>query len=147
MKGLICVMMLMPFLAAGPARAGDEVLELTIDVLQPTDEPGKIAPGLQYLEKTMRRSPLKYQNYMELATAFRTIPLGKKETISFHLRQDLKLVIIPNKLDDRTVQFSLKLWSNDRLILDTELSLVREGTVMIGAPGKPNLIIALSEGF
>ncbi|MFH1038084.1 MAG: hypothetical protein V1789_05380 [PVC group bacterium] len=147
MKVACCLIMIMPLLAIGPVRAGEETIEVTIDVLQPTDEPGEMAPGLRYLEKTMRRSPLKYQNYLELATAFRAIPLGKEETISFQLRRHLKLVIIPKNFNARTVQFSLKLWADSRLILDTELSLVRKGTVMIGAPGNPNLIIALSEGF
>ena len=127
-------------------RAG-EVMEVTIDVLEPTDRPGELPPGLRYLEETMSRSPLRYQNYLELATAFRSIPLGREETIRFDLRQRLRLVIVPNKITSQTVRFRLRLYSNRRLVLDTELSLARRGTVMIGSPGTPNLIIAVSEGF
>ncbi|KQC16126.1 MAG: hypothetical protein APR56_09745 [Methanosaeta sp. SDB] len=130
-----------------PVPSSGETMEVTIDVLEPTDRPGELPPGLRYLEETMSRSPLKYQNYLNLATAFRQIPLGWEETIRFHLRQDLKLVIIPNKLEASLVRFHLRLWSDGRLILDSELSLARRGTVMIGAPGTPNLIIAVSEGF
>lgn len=122
-------------------------MEVTIDVLEPTDEPGELSPGLSYLKESIDRSPLKYRNYLELATAFRSIPLGREETISFHLRQKIKVVIIPNKVEKGIVSFRLRLWSGNSQILDTELSLARRGTVMIGAPGKPNLIIAVSEGF
>jgi hypothetical protein len=134
-------------LALLPVAGRGQEMEVTIDVLEPTDEPGELPPGLRYLEETMSNSPLKYQNYLELATAFRSIPLGREETISFNLRQKIKIVIIPTKVGKETVSFRLKLRSGGRLILDTELSLARRGTVMIGAPGKPNLIIAVSEGF
>ena len=122
-------------------------LEVTIDVLEPSEEPGKMAPGIQYLKEPMSRSPLKYQSYMELATAFRSIPMGEKSTINFNLRRYLKLEISPIKIAEDTVRFTLKIWSGGDLIIDTDLSLVRQGTVMVGAPGDPNLIIAISEGF
>ncbi len=141
------VLFFLLLLALLPVTGRGQEMEVTIDVLEPTDEPGELPPGLRYLEETMSRSPLKYRNYLELATAFRSIPLGQEETISFNLRQKIKIVIIPTKVEKETVSFRLKLRSGGRLILDTELSLARRGTVMIGAPGKPNLIIAVSEGF
>lgn len=135
------------FLIAGLEQAHGRNLEVTIDVLEPSEEPGKIATGIQYLEEKIIRSPLKYQNYMELATAFRSIAVGEKETITFNLRQRLKLEITPKDIGERIVKFSLKVWSDGSLILETVLSLVRLGTVMIGSPGEPDLIIAISEGF
>ncbi len=141
------LIVLFPLLLLSPAVRGGEVMEVTIDVLEPTEQPGELPPGLRYLEETMSRSPLKYQNYLELATAFRSIPLGKEETITFNLRQRLRLVIIPNNITSQTVRFRLRLYSGRKLVLDTELSLARRGTVMIGSPGTPNLIIAVSEGF
>ncbi len=134
-------------LIATPAQAQGQDMEVTVDILEPSEEPGKIGPGIQYLEEKISRSPLKYQNYMELASAFRSIPLGKKATINFNLRQRLKLEIIPRGIGDKLIKFSLKIWSDGSLILETELSLVRSGTVMVGSPGKPDLIIAISEGF
>lgn len=141
--------LLLVFLSAAlaPISGRGETMEVTIDVLEPTDQPGVLPPGLRYLEETMSRSPLKYRNYLELATAFRAIPLGREETIQFNLRQRLKIVIIPKKIEAATVRFQLKLWSGGKLILDTELSLARRGTVMVNAPGDPSLIIAVSEGF
>jgi len=133
--------------ALAPVSGRGETMEVTIDVLEPTDQPGELPPGLRYLEETMSRSPLKYRNYLELATAFREIPLNREETIRFNLRQRLKIVIIPNKIEASTVGFRLKLWSDGKLILETDLVLARRGTVMVGAPGTPNLIIAISEGF
>ncbi len=133
--------------ALAPISGRGETMEVTVDVLEPTDRPGELPPGLRYLEETMSRSPLKYRNYLELATAFRAIPLGGEETIRFDLRQRLKIVIIPKQIEGATVRFQLKLWSGGQLILDTELSLARRGTVMVNAPGDPNLIIAVSEGF
>ena len=147
MKLTICLFLVLLSASLVQLAAKGETMEVTIDVLEPTDQPGELPPGLRYLEETMSRSPLKYQNYLELATAFREIALGREETIRFDLRQRLKIVIIPIKLQGPTVSFRLKLWSGGVLILDTELSLARRGTVMIGAPGDPNLIIAVSEGF
>ncbi|MDP8215364.1 MAG: hypothetical protein RAO92_03515 [Candidatus Euphemobacter frigidus] len=139
--------LLIPVLLSGTAFAQDNELEVTIDILEPSEEPGGMAPGIQYLEEEMSRSPLKFQSYLNLASAFRTIPLGKEETINFKLRRYLKLVIIPIKVSPQTVQFSLKIWADKHLILDTDLSLVKSGTVMVGVAGKPDLIIAISEGF
>jgi len=147
MRNGYCLIVWLLLLIPGPVLAQETVLNITIDILEPSEQPGGMGPGLRYLEAEMKRSPLKYQSYQELASAFREIPVGEKETVTFKLRQYLKIVIIPNKVEERMVRFSLKLWSGDRLILDTELSLVRQGTVMIGSPGKPNLIIAISEGF
>ena len=147
MKLTICLFLVLLSASLAPISGRGETMEVTIDVLEPTDQPGELPPGLRYLEDTMNRSPLKYQNYLELATAFRSIPLGQEETIRFNLRQRLKIVIIPKNIKGPTVSFQLKLWSGGKMILDTELSLVRRGTVMIGAPGTPNLIIAVSEGF
>jgi hypothetical protein len=59
----------------------------------------------------------------------------------------LKLEITPKDIGDRLIKFSLKIWSNGSSILETDLSLVRLGTVMVGSPGKPDLIISISEGF
>ena len=134
-------------LIAGSGQAQGQDMEVTIDILEPSEDPGKIGPGIKYLEDKISRSPLKYQNYMELASAFRSIPMGETDTINFNLRQRLKLEITPKDLADRIVKFSLKIWSDGNLILETELSLIRLGTVMIGSPGKPDLIIAISEGF
>ncbi len=147
MKLTACLFLVLLSASLAPILAKGETMEVTIDVLEPTDQPGELPPGLSYLEETMSRSPLKYRNYLELATAFRSIPLGREETIRFNLRQRLKIVIIPKNIQGPTVSFRLKLWSGGKFILDTELSLARRGTVMIGAPGKPNLIIAVSEGF
>jgi hypothetical protein len=147
MKLTVCLFLVLLSTSLVQISVKGETMEVTIDVLEPTDQPGELPPGLRYLEETMSRSPLKYQNYLELATAFRSIPLGREETIQFNLRQRLKIVIIPKKIQGLTVSFQLKLWSGGKLILDTELSLARRGTVMIGAPGDPNLIIAVSEGF
>lgn len=122
-------------------------LELTIDILEPSEQPGNISPGLQYLEDKISRSPLKYQNYMELASSFRSIPLGDTDTISFNLRQNIKLQITSQAIEEHVVKFLLKLWSDGNLLLETDLSLVRLGTVMIASPGNPDLIIAISEGF
>ena len=134
-------------LIAAPAQAQDQDLEVTVDILEPSEEPGKIGPGIQYLEEKISRSPLKYQNYMELASAFRSIPLGEKAMIDFNLRQHLEVEITPKDIGDKLIKFSLKIWSDGSLILETDLSLVRLGTVMVGSPGKPDLIIAISEGF
>ncbi len=134
-------------LITGLYQAYGQDMEVTIDILEPSEAPGEMGPGIQYLEEKISRSPLKYQNYMELASAFRSIPLGKKATIKFDLRQRLKLEIIPTEVGDRLIKFSLKIWSDGTLILETNLSLVRLGTVMVGSPGKPDLIIAISEGF
>ncbi len=147
MRNGYCLIVWLLLLIAVPGLAQENVLNIMIDILEPSEEPGGMGPGLHYLEAEMSRSPLKYQSYQELASAFRSIPVGKKETVTFKLRQYLKIVIIPKKIEKRMVRFSLKLWSRKSLILDTELSLVRQGVVMIGAPGKPNLIIAISEGF
>jgi len=134
-------------LITGLYQAYGQDMEVTIDILETSDEPGKMGPGIQYLEEKISRSPLKYQNYMELASAFRSIPLGEKATINFNLRQRLKLEITPKDIGDRLIKFSLKIWSNGSPILETDLSLVRLGTVMVGSPGKPDLIISISEGF
>ncbi len=141
------LIVLFPLLILPLSARGGQVMEVTIDVLEPTDQPGELPPGLRYLEETMSRSPLRYRNYLELATAFRSIPLGREETIRFDLRQRLRLVIIPKQIAAQTVRFRLRLYSGRKLVLDTELSLARRGTVMIGSPGTPNLIIAVSEGF
>jgi len=132
-------------LIAGLNQAQGDNLEVTVDVLEPSEKPGKMAPGIQYLEEKISRSPLKYQNYMELASAFRSIPLEKTVEINFNLRQQLKLEITPRDIGERIVKFSLKVWSGGNLILKTDLSLVRLGTVMVASPGKPDLIIAISE--
>ena len=125
----------------------DPVLEITVDVLEPTDQPGEIDPGIRYLKDEMTRSPLKFQNYMNLATAFRSIPLNQTATIDFNLRRHLQIVIIPKKVGGRTSRFAVTLRSDGDVILNSELTLVKKGTVMIGASGRPNLIIAISEGF
>jgi len=125
----------------------DPVLEITVDVLEPTDQPGEIDPGIKYLKEEMSRSPLKFQNYLNLATAFRSIPLNQTATIDFNLRRHLELVIIPKKITERTSRFAVTLRSDGDIILSSELTLVKKGTVMIGASGSPNLIIAISEGF
>ena len=147
MKIIFCVIVVLFNLIASLDAALGDNLEVTIDVLEPSEEPGKIAPGIQYLEDKINRSPLKYQNYMELASAFRSIPQGETGTIEFNLRQQLKLKITPKDLGERKVKFSLKIWSGGSLILESDLTLVRMGTVMIGSPGNPDLIIAISEGF
>jgi hypothetical protein len=147
MRIILYMVILVFTLITGLDQAQGQDLEVTIDILEPSEEPGKIGPGIRYLEEKISRSPLKYQNYMELASAFRSIPLGKKVRINFNLRQRLEIDIKPIEIGDRLVKFYLKIWSNDSLILETELSLVRLGTVMVGSPGKPDLIIAISEGF
>ncbi len=147
MRITFCVIVVLFNLIASLDAALGDNLEVTIDVLEPSEEPGKIAPGIQYLEDKINRSPLKYQNYMELASAFRSIPQGETGTIEFNLRQQLKLKITPKDLGERKVKFSLKIWSGGSLILESDLTLVRMGTVMIGSPGNPDLIIAISEGF
>ena len=50
------------------------MMEVTIDVLEPSESPGEMPPGIRYLKDKISRSPLKYQSYLELATAFRSIP-------------------------------------------------------------------------
>ena len=147
MRIIFCTFALLFSLINGLEQAHGRDLEVTIDVLEPSEAPGKMAHGIQYLEDKISRSPLKYQNYMELASAFRSIPIGETSTIAFKLRQHLKLEITPKDIGDQTVKFSLKIWSDGSLILETNLSLVRLGTVMVGSPGKPDLIIAISEGF
>jgi len=147
MRIIFCIIVVIFTLIANQAPVQGQNLEVTIDVLEPSEEPGKIAPGIQYLEDKISRSPLKYQNYMELASAFRSIPQGETGTIDFNLRQQLKLVITPKDIGERKVKFSLKIWSNGNLILESDLTLVRLGTVIVGSPGNPDLIIAISEGF
>jgi hypothetical protein len=147
MRIILYTVILVFTLITGLGQAQGQDLEVTVDILEPSEEPGKIGPGIRYLEEKISRSPLKYQNYMELASAFRSIPLGKTATINFNLRQRLQLEITPRDIGDRLIKFSLKIWSDGRLILETDLSLVRLGTVMVGSPGKPDLIIAISEGF
>jgi len=147
MRIIFCVIVVLFNLIANLDSALGDNLEVTIDVLEPSEEPGKIAPGIQYLEDKINRSPLKYQNYMELASAFRSIPQGETGKIEFNLRQQLKLEIRPIDLGERKVKFSLKIWSGGSLILESDLTLVRMGTVMVGSPGNPDLIIAISEGF
>lgn len=135
------------FISASGIRGGEDFLEITIDVLEPTDQPGEIDPGIKYLEDEMSRSPLKFQNYLTLATAFRRIRIGEETKIDFKLRRKLEIVIIPKKISAETSRFSLRLLTDGNLVLDTEMTLVHNGTVMIGASGHPNLIIAISEGF
>jgi len=147
MRIIFCVIVVLFNLISNLDAAYSDNLEVTIDVLEPSEEPGKIAPGIQYLEDKINRSPLKYQNYMELASAFRSIPQGETGKIEFNLRQQLKLEIRPIDLGERKVKFSLKIWSGGSLILESDLTLVRMGTVMVGSPGNPDLIIAISEGF
>jgi len=147
MRIILYTVILVFTLITGLGQAQGQDLEVTVDILEPSEEPGKIGPGIRYLEEKISRSPLKYQNYMELASAFRSIPLGEKATINFNLRQRLQLEITPRDIGDRLIKFSLKIWSDGSLILETDLSMVRLGTVMVGSPGKPDLIIAISEGF
>lgn len=147
MRIIFYTLVLVFTLITGLFQAYGQDMEVTIDILEPSEEPGEMGTGIQYLEEKISRSPLKYQNYMELASAFRSIPMGEKATINFNLRQRLKLEITPRGIGDRLVKFSLKIWSDGSLLLETNLSLVRLGTVMVGSPGKPDLIIAISEGF
>lgn len=125
-------------------------VNIMVDVLEASEKAGEIDPGLAHLRGRILKSPLKYQSYRNLASTARSIPIGSKEVITFLLEKRLSLEITPKSVDKQTVSLAVKVWEGKKLILDTDFSLARKGTVIIGAPASTEyqaLIFAISEGF
>jgi hypothetical protein len=151
-KSLIFTALFLPifFAAVVPsARAGDDSVTLLIDVLEASDQPGQIDPGLAYIREQIRRAPFRYQRYRTLASASRTVPMGKSDTLVFLVPEEFIVEITPQKADARTIQVALRIRQKKKAILDTSLSLARGGTVMIGGPSTEHsaIMFAVSEGL
>lgn len=149
MKTNLLLLFLFLLLIHPPFIMAQESVNILVDVLEASEKPGDIDPGLAYIRQQIQRSPFRYRTYRNLASAFRTIPLGKNEVITFILPQKLSIEIIPKRLEKRTVLLGIKVWDGKKLILRSDISLARKGTVMIGAPisARRALIFAISEGF
>ncbi len=131
------------------AFSGPETVTLLIDVLEASDQPGQIDPGLAYIREQLRRAPFRYQRYRTLASASRTVALGATETLAFVVPEAYAVEITPRKADRETIQVALRIWQKKKAILDTSLSLARGGTVMIGGPATEHsaIMFAVSEGL
>ena len=147
-KALLLICCLLSYPTAVLAQGA--TVNIMVDVLEASEKAGGIDPNLAHLRGRILKSPLKYQSYRNLASTARTIPIGSKEVITFLLEKNLSLEITPKRVDKRTVSLTVKIWEGKKLILDTDLSLARKGTVIIGAPASTEyqaLIFAISEGF
>ena len=124
------------------AFSGPETVTLLIDVLEASDQPGQIDPGLAYICEQLRRAPFRYQRY-------RTLASGATETLAFVVPEAYTVEITPRKADRETIQVALRIWQKKKAILDTSLSLARGGTVMIGGPATEHsaIMFAVSEGL
>ncbi len=148
---LICCLLSCPALGCPTAvLAQGATVNIMVDVLEASEKAGDIDPDLAHLRGRILQSPLKYRSYRNLASTVRTIPIGSKEVITFLLEKKLSIEITPRSVDKRIVSLAVRVWEGKKLILDTDLSLARKGTVIIGAPASREyqaLIFAISEGF
>lgn len=145
---LILLSLLMASVPAG-AYAGADAVTLMIDVLEASDQPGQIDPGLAYIREQIKRAPFRYQRYRTLASASRTVTVGATDTLVFLVPEEYTIEIAPQKADKLTIQVALRIWQRKKAILDTSLSLARGGTVMIGGPSTEHsaIMFAVSEGL
>ena len=129
--------------------AGEPSVNFLIDVMEASDQPGSIDPGLAYIREQIQRSPFRYQRYRTLASTSRTIPVGKRDVIGFVVPEEFTLEITPASAGDRTIRISLRIWQKRKVILDTNLDLTRGGTVVIGGPATSHsaIMFAISEGL
>lgn len=148
----LLVLFFLTFLAASApaaAFAGPDAVTLLVDVLEASDQPGQIDPGLAYIREQLRRAPFRYQRYRTLASASRTVAVGATETLTFVVPEAYTVEITPRKADRETIQLALRIWQKRKNILETSLSLARGGTVMIGGPATEHsaIMFAISEGL
>ena len=131
-----------------PAVQAQEPVEILVDLLEADQETGKTEPSLYYVQEKIQRTPFRFRNFQLLDSQTLVIHPRQSQKASFSSPVPLEISVSHAGTRAGATLLGLTIRSRETLVLESELSLSGQQTVLIGIPDRQRtLLVAISQGL
>lgn len=147
LRTLLCMCLVGPLaLVAGPdlpiiaaAEAADHTVAVQMLVVHATDSTTGVDPRLQSLASSFKY--FKYKGYKLLSTQNAQLSAGKDTSFTLEGNRKVKVTLI--SADDTRAKVRVEISTKDNKLLDTTVSINRDGTFIVAGPKYEDGILML----